>query len=189
MKRILFFLVVFICACSWRSPNSKFYMMNSQGLLPLSSRQFNIAVSKVKVSDLLNRSQMVIYRSDNNQIEILEFDRWGEVLPDVIQTTVVNDLIDYLPNSFIKRTYFDSQSATYNLNIEINTLRAYRGEKVVLSVWWNISNSVGKTLCFEQRTYETRVNGQSIESLVKAQSEAIHQMSKDIAERLLELPS
>lgn len=110
MKKVWVILLVLISACSWRSPDSKFYMMNSKDLHEISSRKINISVARVKVPDLLNRSQMVVYVKDSNQVKFLEFNRWGEAFPDVLQTTIVNDLMAYLPNAYVKRTYFDSQN-------------------------------------------------------------------------------
>ena len=187
MKKLLCFLVVIIGACSWRSPDSSFYMMNSEGLLPLSQKKINIAVAKVKVPDLLDRAQMVVYESGNDQVKIMEFNRWAEVLPDVLQATVVNDLIAYLPQAFVKRTYFDSQSATYNVNIEVNTLKAYRGEKVLFAAWWNITDAKGKILMRRQGVYEAKVSGNSIADLVNAQTQTVHQLAKDIAEQLVKM--
>ena len=187
MKKLLCLLVIVLSACSWRSPNSSFYMMNSQGLSPLSDKKLTVAVAKVKVPDLLDRAQMVVYEDGNDQVQIMEFNRWGEVLPDVLQTTVVNDLIAYLPRAFVKRTYFDTQNATYSVNIEINTLKAYRGEKVLLSAWWNITNARGRILVRQQGTYEAEVSGRGIDDLVYAQTEAVHKLSKEIAEQLMKL--
>lgn len=184
MKKILYILLFVISACSWRSPNSTFYMMNSRGLSPLSEKKMSVAVAQVKVPDLLDRAQMVVYEK-NGEVKILEFDRWGEILPDTLQATVVNDLISYLPNAFVKRTYFDSQDVTYNVNIEVNNLQAYQNDKVVLSAWWNITNARGNILIRQQGQYETKTEGRSIQDLVIAQSQAVHLLSKDIAEYLL----
>ena len=184
MKKLLSVLVIVLCACSWRSPNSEFYMMTSQGLSQLSDKKMSIAVAKINVPDLLDRSQMVVYENHNSQVKILEFSRWGEVLPDVLQATVVNDLMAYLPNSYVQRTYFDQQSAAYNVNIEINNIKAYRGDKVILTAWWNIVNGFGKTLLRRQGIYETKVEGSSIQDLVNGQTQAVHQLSRAIAESL-----
>lgn len=187
MRKALLALLIILSACSWRSPNSNFYMMNSLGLSPFSDKKINIAVAQIKVPDLLDRAQMVVYEDGNDQVQIMEFNRWGEVFPDVLQATVVNDLIAYLPQAFVKRTYFDSQNSTYSVNIEINTLKAYRGEKVVLSAWWNITNARGKTLVRQQGSYEAKVDGNSIDDLVHAQTQTVHELSKDIAEQLVKL--
>ena len=141
-------------------------------------------MARVKVPDLLNRSQMVVYEGDGEQVEIMEFNRWGEVLPDVLQATIVNDLMAYLPNAYVKRTYFDSANLDYSVNVEINNLKAYKGEKVVLSAWWNVANSSGKILKRGQKTYEVTVDSDSLSDLVAAQNEAVHLLAKDIASDL-----
>ena len=188
MKKLaLFLMCLSFCSCSWRSPNSQFYTMSSEGLQAVSEHKTNIAVAKVKVPDLLDRSQMVTYDADSDHVNILEFERWAEVFPDVLQSTVTNDLIAYLPNAYVQRSFFDSQNVNFNVNIEVNKMQAYLGEKVVLTAWWNIANASGRVLVRRQGTYEAKVDGRSIQSLVNAQGEAVHEMSKDIAEALIKL--
>lgn len=187
MKKLTFFLALLLSACLGKSPDSIFYMMNSPDFAAISQRRLNIVVAKVKVPDLLNRSQMVVYEPQNQQIKILEFNRWGEAYPDVVQSAVVNDLIALLPRAFVKRTYFDSSQADYNINIEINQVKAQQGEKVVLSAWWNIASAKGKILSQRQGVYEAKTKGDTIQDLVVAQSEAVLQMSKAIAQALIKL--
>lgn len=177
-------IILLATSCSWRSPNSEFYVMNGGNLQAISGKKISVAVAKVKVPDMLDRAQMVISDEDSNQIRILEFQRWGDVYPDVLQNTVTNDLIAYLPNAYIKRTYFDDENTTYTVNIEVNQVLAYPGDKVVLSAWWNIKDAKGNMIKREQGSYEAKAEGNEIKDLVAAQSKAVHQMSKDIASAL-----
>ena len=187
MKKLFLGLFLVICACSWRTPNSTFYMMNSEGLTPLSNRKISVAVARVKVPDLLDRSQIVAYEKDSGEVKIDEFNRWGEAFPEVLQNTVTNDLMAYLPNAFVKRTYFDSGNLNYSVNIEINQLAAYVGDKVVLSAWWNIANASGHVVKRGQKKFEVPMNGRTTEDVVKAQNAAVHLLSKAIAEQLKQL--
>lgn len=185
MKKIsAFIMIMLLTACSWRSPNSEFYVMNSGNLPAVSSKKISVSVAKVKVPDILDRSQIVVSDKDSNQVQILEFQRWGEVYPDVLQSTITNDLITYLPNAYVKRTYFDGENIMYNVNVEVNQLHAYRGDKVVLSAWWDIKDAKGNTVKREQGSYEAKVNGDEIKDLVDAHAEAVHKMSRDIASAL-----
>lgn len=185
MKKWIIGLFLVLCACSWRSPNSTFYMMSSENLEPMSNRKVSVAVARVKVPDLLDRPQMVIYEKNSDVVKIEEFNRWGEVFPDVIQATVTNDLMALLPNAFVKRTYFDSGNMNYSVNIEINKMAAYSGDRVVLSAWWNITNSKGRVLRRGQESFETKVKSDSLEDLVEAQTQVIHLLSKAIAKQLI----
>ena len=187
MKKWILGLFLVLCACSWRTPNSTFYMMNSEGLEPVSNRKVSVAVARVKVPDLLDRSQIVVYEKGSGEVKIDEFNRWGEAFPEVLQATVTNDLMAYLPNAFVKRTYFDSGSLNYSVNIEINQMAAYEGDKVVLSAWWNIANTSGRVIKRGQQKFEVPMSGHTIEDVVKAQNAAVHQLSKAIAEQLKRL--
>ncbi len=184
---VLIICFIFIVSCSWRSPNSTFYTMNNFEEKKISDKKFEIAVTKVNVPDLLDRPQIVVYEKGSNKIEILEFNRWGESLSNVIQSTIVNDLIGYFPNSFITRTYFESDKLKYNVVVDINSIQSYKGDKVVTRIWWKIVNNEGRLLNREQKIYEVKVKGESIGDLVIAQNKTINLLSKDIAEYLNDL--
>ncbi|MBQ8480976.1 MAG: membrane integrity-associated transporter subunit PqiC [Alphaproteobacteria bacterium] len=188
MKKYCMILsLMLLTACSFRSPNSTFYVMDSTGLRPVSDKNINVSVSRIKVPDMLNKAQMVISDKDSSQIQILEFERWAEMYPDILQSTITNDLILYLPNSYIESAYFDNQSAKYNVSVEINRLQAYRGDRVILSAWWNIKDGTGKVLKKEQGNYEAEVIGDTIQNLADAQASAVHKMSKEIALSLVKM--
>ena len=182
MKKFVVILSAFLCACSLGgySKNSTFYMMNSEGLSMISPRKINVGVSKIKVPDLLDKPQMVVYDKDSSKIEILEFERWGESLPYVLQNTVTNDMQQYLPNSFVKSVEYSSENLDYTVKIKINKIEAYQNDKVLLSAWWHIENGGGKILARKQGNYEIAVEGEQIGDLVKAQNNAVHALSKDI---------
>jgi hypothetical protein len=182
MKKISSVLCcMLLMACSWRSPNSSFYVMESSGLQPLSEKKISVSVTKVKVPDMLNKSQMVVSDKNSSQIQVLEFERWGEVYPDMLQSTITNDLIAYLPNAYVKSTYFDGENTLYSVNVEVNRLQAYKGDKVVLSGWWNIKDAKGNIVTKKQAVYEAKVSGNDIQDLVNAQAVAVHELSQDIA--------
>ena len=185
MKKIIIGLFLVLCACSWRSPDATFYMMNSNELSALSQRKISVAVSRVKVPDLLDRPQMVIYEKDSDAVKIEEFNRWAEIFPDVVQATVTNDLMALLPKAFVKRTYYDNAGMSYNVNIEINKMAAYRGDKVVLSAWWNITNSGGRVIKHGQENFEAKVKGNTVQDLVEAESTTVHMLSTAIAKQLI----
>ncbi len=186
-KAIILSLFCLISACSFRSPQSQFYVMNSGSLNAVSDKAYNIAVARVKVPDMLDKAQMVVYDKDSSQVHILEFHRWAEVLPEVLQAAVVNDLMAYLPKAYVERVYFDSNTAQYSVNVEINHIEAYTDDKVELSAWWNICDKNGKIVVRKQGTYIAQVNGAEIADLVTAESEAVHQMSREIAQAIISL--
>lgn len=186
MKKLCMILsIMILTACSWRSPNSVFYVMDSSGIEPLSNKKISVSVAKVKVPDMLDKQQMVISDKKSSQIQVLEFERWGEVYPDVLQSTITNDLMSYLPNAYVKRTYFDSENTMYSVNVEINRLQAYKGNKVLLSAWWNIKDAKGNVISKKQEDYEALVSGDNIQDLVDAQAMAVRRLSKDIALSLI----
>ena len=187
MKKIsLILLVLGLSACSFYSPKSQFYVLKSENLPAVSDKALNVIVTKVNVPDMLDKSQMVIYDEDSSEVQILEYHRWAEGLPEVLQTTITNDLMAYLPHSYIERGYFAGNASQYSVNVKINAIAAYKGDKVVLSAWWNIKNKEGKIVARRQKDYVAKPKDNSIAALVDAQAEVVHQMSREIAATLLE---
>lgn len=174
-------LILLLSACGFRSPKSQFYVMNSNNLSVVSEKKLNVAVSRVKVPDMLDKAQMVVYDKDSSEVKILEFQRWADVLPEVLQATLTNDLMAYLPQAYVERVYFDGDATQYSVNVEINRIEAYQGDKAVLSAWWNIKNKNGRIVKRAQGVYSAKAKGDSIADLVDAEAEAMHQMSREIA--------
>lgn len=187
MKKIsLTLILLLLSACSFYSPKSQFYMMKSDGLSAVSDKALTVTVTRVKVPDILDKAQMVVYDKNSSEVQILEFHRWAEVLPEVLQTTITNDLMVYMPQAYVERAYFAGNTAQYSVNVKINAITAYKGDRVVLSAWWNIKNKDGKIIVRQQKDYVAKPTDNSIGALVDAQAEAVHQMSREIAATLLE---
>ena len=75
-------MVILLNACSFRSPQSQFYVMNSSDINSLSDKTMNVAINQVKVPEMLDKTQMVVYDKESAEVQILEFHRWAEVLPE-----------------------------------------------------------------------------------------------------------
>lgn|SRR5574344_1167155 len=188
MKKILITLIyICLCGCVGHSPKTNFYVMNSQNLETLSNKNMNIVVNEVEVPELLDRSQIVVYETDLQQIDVMEFNRWGEPLPDILQSTISGDLSAYFPKSFVLNKDASGQQNVYFVNVHINKIEAIMANKVKLSVFWNIKNSNDAVLTKQQKKYEVVVNGSDVLSLVNAQNKVLHLLSKDIAQSLLKL--
>lgn len=183
MKKLslIFILLISGCSLGGYSKNSTFYMMNSKDLSAVSDKKINVGVSKINVPDLLNKPQIVVYDTDSQEIEILEFERWGEPLPYVLQNTITNDLQKYLPKSFVESVEYSSEVLDYTVKIKINNIKAYKKDKIILSAWWHIEDKKGDILHREQVSYEEKVKGNGIADLVKAQNLAVHKISQDIS--------
>lgn len=181
-KIVLFALFLLLSAC--RSPQSQFYVMNGSSSEIISEKMLNVTVMPVKVPDMLDKTQMVVYDKDSSEVKILEFHRWAEVLPDTLQSAVTNNLMAYLPQAYVERSSFGPNSMQYNVNIEINRMQAYLGDKVILSAWWNIKDKNGLTIKRKQGVYTANATGDTVADLVKAEAAAVRQMSREIAEAL-----
>ena len=117
MKKVLIYCVLSLtAACCWRSPDSSFYMMNSQNLETVSQKQLSVAVQTINVPELLDRPQIVTYDAQSQKVNMLEFSRWGEALPAVLQNKEKhgvcpekNTALFLLPQERVLRQYQDRE--------------------------------------------------------------------------------
>ncbi len=182
-KKIFYLLPLFLTSCLLRSPNAEFYNLNSDNIEAISDKKTDITVNSVKVPDILQRPQLVVY-DNKNKTEILEFQRWNEFFPDVIQTAVVRNLSAYFPKSHIAKSYFASDLTKYNLKIEVTDFEAYKNDKVILKAWWKMTDNNNKVIFKQHSDITIKVAGKSIDNIVIAQSTAIRDLSLSIAEHI-----
>ena len=102
MRKILLICVssVLLSAClGGRSPDSKFFMLESDANIVVSDKKTSVLVEMISIPDLIYRPQIVLKDKDSAEILISEYNRWAEPLPDVIRQTLTDDLQTYLPNA------------------------------------------------------------------------------------------
>lgn len=188
MKKFILLGVCFfmLTGCfSGRSPNSEFFMMKES--LPtsiVSSKKISLQVEEISIPDLIYKPQIVLKDKDSLQVNVSEFHRWAEPLPDVLRQTLIDDMQLYLPNAFIQPVlYDDSVSAQYTLTVEVNHFIGTFDGVAVLDVWWRIQNKAGKTL-FKEKTKLEKEMGDTYQDYVAVQSELMGELSKIISTKI-----
>ncbi|MFC1863615.1 membrane integrity-associated transporter subunit PqiC [Thermodesulfobacteriota bacterium] len=183
-------LLLLLCACTInRSSPSRFYILSPLSSLGITGQasdgkdKLNIGVELVKLPTYLDRPQIVTRRSAN-EIELPEFDKWGEPLAEGIFRVVSENLSGLLSSRLVSVSNWEgARSNDYLVMLKVIRFDGDLGGNVTLIANWSILGHKGKEILLAGRSSFTEPTGApDYEAFVKAQSRAIGSLSQIIAE-------
>jgi len=188
MRHIISLIGIFLlAACLGRSPDSTFYTLEAvQPGQPLSSRRLTAAVNRVIIPDYLDKPQIVLRASDGVELQISEYQRWGETLASLLQRVTADDLNLLLPQAQIKPQSFTAQTYQYYVTLEINRMDGTWNDKAVLDAWWSITDRQNRVLKRAKANLSAPLK-KSYQEYVQVQSRLLAKLSEQIAEALLQI--
>jgi uncharacterized lipoprotein YmbA len=147
-----------------------------------------LGIGPITIPDSLKRSQIAT-RQHGNQYEFDEFNRWAGVLERDL-TSVVGDNLGQLLGVekigfFPWMHYF---KPTYRIMIDVLRLDGALDGEAVLSARWSVSDSEGKKfLVGKKNVYRQPLEDAGYASLIKAESQLVAELSKEIAREIAAL--
>ena len=153
-----------------------------------SLQEVTLGVGPVVIPDSLKRSQIAT-RQHGNQYEFAEFNRWAGVLEKDI-TSVLGDNLGQLLG--IEKVGFfpwlHHFKPTYRVMIDVIRFDGSIDGEAFLSTRWSISNSEGKDfLAGKKSDYRQPLEDASYAALIKAESQLLAALSKEIAAEIVAL--
>lgn len=141
-----------------------------------------IAVAPVVIPQYIDRPQIVT-RTDDNQIALSEFNRWGGTLKDELTYVLVENLNFLLAgrgaNVMIDILAFDP---TYFLTVTVSRFDGQLGDTVWLNAAWTIRDQKAKKMvAIKTSAIQEKGAVQDYNALVKAESQAVAALSREIA--------
>ena len=188
MKKFIYasIAMLFLTGCfSGRTPDSKFFMMEQvKGNEVISEKKLSIQVEQILIPDLIYKPQIVLKDADSFEVNVSEFNRWAEPLPDALRQTLIDDLQSCLPNAYIAPVqYTNSLLSQYVLSIEVNHFIGTFDGKALLDVWWSVQDSTGRLL-FKEKTKLEREMQDSYSDYILTQSQLVNELAKVIATKI-----
>jgi len=186
-------LLVTLGGCAG-TPPSKIYMLEpiSHGPAPPGTVALDQAVSiglgPVTLPDYLDRPQIVT-RTDQNTVQLAEFDRWAEPLSSNVSRALAEKLVVLLQNdSVVPYPWPGSIDVTYQVVVDVYRFDGILGEKALLEAQWSVLEKKGKkVLRLKRSTFIEPAGGTSFGALVSAQSRTLEDLSREIASALQSL--
>ena len=150
--------------------------------------EVKLGVGPVVIPDSLKRSQIAT-RQHGNQHEFAEFNRWAGVLEKDI-TSVLGDNLGQLLGiekvGFFPWLYHFKP--TYRVMVDVIRFDGSIDGEAFLSTRWSISNSEGKDfLAGKKSDYRQQLEDASYAALIKAESQLLAALSKEIAAEIAAL--
>ena len=182
--------LLFVLGCA-SSPSPRFYTLSSlqeggSGLRESTSDQdLFIGVGPIKVSDYLDRTEIVT-RSSNNKIALSDFDLWaGSLAEDFSRVLAENLSVLLSTESVIVYPRLRSGLAKYQVTMDVIRFDGSLGGDVSLIARWAILEGKDKKIVFARKsTIIEPSEGKSYEAMVAADSRALEKLSRQIAETI-----
>lgn len=165
-----------LSACSV-SPKSNIYLLKAiepvQAQL-VAQKPISIYLQSVNFPDYLDRPQMVL-RKDSVTLDIEQFQRWGEPLNISFERVFRENLeMRLAPAKVLSKKTFSAMAFDYQLAINVSRFDTNAQQQAILQLNWAILNGLGDKILFSsQEVITVRINTDSFQARVEAQSEAV----------------
>lgn len=178
-------LLTVISACA-SSPDARLYILESAGANATSANgeAKTVFVSPVVLPDYLKRDE-IVYRSGAHRIEVAQYDRWAEPLDRNITSVIAANLTSRFGAENVI-DYYSNFSAQSDMTLRVRILEFVSTEEnnVILKAVWELAQRGQEEALFSREIdipVRSGVLGQNIDSTVRAMSEALNQLSQEIA--------
>ncbi len=185
-------LAVLLAGCSAASPKSHFYALTpltveGAGEGKTVGDRFSLGIEPVSLPDHLARPQMVIRRG--NQLELVEFERWGGTLEESFSRVLSENLSRLLGTARVATyPWAGNFSPDYRLAIDLLQFDGNPEEGVSLVCSWSVSDTREKeVLMVERADILQPVSGAGFSAFAAAHSLALGELSRQIADSLAAL--
>ena len=193
---MVLFMAVLLAGCRSSAPPVKFYTLNAvnaeaQNASPVdSSRKIVVGVGPVQLPPVLDRPQIVT-RTGPNTIALNEFNRWaGPLQADFTRVLAENIAARLSIDEVAVYPWEVDFTPDYRIALEVRHFEGQWGKNVLLDVTWTITGRSGQnTLALKKSVITEPLPAEDYEALVAAESLAIAQLSREIAQQIRQLQS
>lgn len=177
-----------LSACA-SSPQSRFYTLNPMAAQdgthsPGAKSSVSITVLPVDLPDYLDRPEIVT-RYGQNQLKFATFDRWAGSLGDNIAMVLAENLGVLLGTDQVFPNGGSNRKTDYSVAARVLRLDCVPGRHVLLKTQWTVSAGQ-KEIATGVSDISEFLPDNRYESIAAALSKALGQVSRDIAERIME---
>ena len=184
------FLIVFASGCATTSRPVDFYTLSSvaagtQEAPPANCRDIAVGIGPVLWPRYLDRPQIVT-RLSPNRVSFDEFHRWAGPLEEDFTRVLTDDLSKRLQTDYVfKYPGKLAYKPRYRVQIHIDQFDGQPGDAVTLKAAWSVVDQAGgKDSALRNSTLRVPTAGEGYEAMVAAASQAVAELSRQIAAEL-----
>ena len=147
-----------------------------------------VGLGPITLPDYLDRPQIVT-RSQQNRVQLAEFDRWVGPLASDFSRVLAEDLTFLLrTDRVVQYPWPASLDVTYQVLIDCFRFDGILGDRAELEVQWSVLGNKGRqVLLLKRSSVSEPAANPTYEALVAAQGRALGKLSREIALTLLDL--
>jgi len=191
-RLILFCGIGMLTACA-STPPTHFYTLEAQSRHPVvtnstTAKKMLIGIGPLSLPALLDRRQ-IVNRTENNTIEMADFDQWAAPLKDNVIAVLSKNIATLQPNMMVRSYPWSVYgNMDYRVIIDITRFDTQRGKSVNLEANWAIMEEKNHTVVSTGQTkIEQRLNNENYNSVAQGLSKLLSDFSQQIALALVQL--
>jgi hypothetical protein len=178
------------------SPHSKFYTLSPLATTAevktsksIPGRELAIGVGPVRLPQYLMRKEIVT-RTEENRIDLAEFDLWGGTLQDDFLRSLMENLNLLLADDRVSLfPWPGTGTVDHRVGVEVSRFDGNLGGDVVLIATWTIREGRGnKVVRIRTSRIQEPAGAKSYEGMVAGMSRALARLSREISEEIKTLP-
>src|SRR5262245_50810973 len=189
------FLGALVAAAAWGcAPTpvpTHYYILTAippGGAAPASAGDLTSGVGPFTVPSYLDRPQIVT-RTGRDEIDLADFDQWGEPLRSAVLRVLAEDLAARIPTPrIVPFPWRGTRTVQYQVVVEILRFEGRLGGDAALDARWRVLDSAGRELALRMSTVTEATSGPGYGALVAALSRALGTLSGEIATAIAAMP-
>ncbi|GAB7526079.1 PqiC family protein [Paraburkholderia sp. 2C] len=172
-----------LAACS--SPSSRFYTLSTGDASPagaaaaVANPAFLIEVTPVDVPPQVAKNQFVV-QSSNNQVSVLEQERWASLPGDEIRRALSNALTRQLGTIDVFGTPYPDRVPVYRVKVNVQRFESWPGSHALIDAVWSV-RAVRTQALLTCRTVASVPVAGGYDALAVGHQRAVQQISDEIA--------
>ena len=174
-----------LLACG-TTPNPNLYVLEPMQQLSASAATDGVTylVGPIVIAETLNRPE-IVNRDEQYRVHVDPLERWAQPLDEGISSTIAENLRILLhTDRIIVYPWSFTNIADYVIRANILDFGPTSASRVTLNVSWMIGDGQGKVLVMRRVDYTGTRSSDSNAATVAAMSQALEDMSRDIADAL-----
>ena len=185
--------LLFLGGCA--SKPSNYYLLHSlqseaPGVKAASAENdLTIGVGPIKIPDYLDRPQIAT-RATLSSLQLAEFDKWAESLEKNLGRVLAENLSLLLSTDrVVVSPWPGSVHVLYQVTVDVTQFEYTADGKVKLVAGWSVFGNDGqKLLAMKRSRFIVPVQSTGFDAIASAQSQAVADMSREIASFIESLP-
>lgn len=181
-------IITLLLAGCGTSPPAKFYTLTPvvvqkpEEKVVHAEKNMPVGIGPIEIPEYLDRLEIVT-RAEQNQLILSEFNLWGGVLKADINRVLLENISALLAGDGIPIiTWKTANSEVHKVPVLISRFDGSLNDGIALRATWAVLEKEGKAFeFFRESNITIPVKGSSYGSVVTAMSEALGELSKEIA--------